>query len=86
MFTEGRNIGDEQVLMDIAQSVGFDANEDFNSDELVSETHRMFDATRAMGVHGVPVIIFEDKNSIAGVQTTEAILRVMDNTDPAEEV
>ena len=80
-FVEGRNIGDLQVLVDIARESGMDA-------EIVSGLLES-DADRAliegedrlpheMGISGVPTFIFEDRFMLSGAREPEVLVRVID--------
>ena len=79
-FLEGRNIGDHDVLVEIAEGTGLDA--DIVRDllqrgadrDLVS---REIELARAMGVDGVPCFILANAYAIAGAQDPETLARVI---------
>lgn len=75
-FEEGRNVGDHDVLLDIAQKGGLDraviaallaseADKDAVSEEI--------DMARGMGVTGVPCFIIDSKYAVMGAQSVEVL-------------
>jgi predicted DsbA family dithiol-disulfide isomerase len=79
-FTQGRDIGDPEVLADIADSIGMDAAlvlrllaTDADADEI-----RARDAhSREMGVNSVPTFIVAGKHAVPGAQPPELWARVI---------
>lgn len=76
-FEEGRNVGDPQVLLDIAETSGLerpviaallagDADKDLVRGEI--------DAARQMGVNGVPFFIVDQQYAVSGAQPTEVLV------------
>ena len=70
-FEEGRNVGDRQVLIEIATAAGLDAqliarllDSDADKDHVISE----IDAARQMGVNGVPFFILDQQYAVSGAQ------------------
>ena len=70
-FTEGRLVGDREVLLDIVASAGGDAADarawldaDGGQDELREWARR----SRAFGINGVPFFIFNQKIAVSGAQ------------------
>lgn len=80
-FIEGRDVGNPEVLAEIAVEAGMDADLvrellDTGADEkLVREEDAM---ARQMGVTGVPCFIIDQKYSVMGAQDPEAFLQVFD--------
>lgn len=80
-FIEGRDIGDLDVLADVADMSGLDAavvrrllNGDSDLQEVVDR-----DATaRAMGLTSVPTFIVGGQHAVPGAQPTELWLKVID--------
>ncbi|TNF65107.1 MAG: DsbA family oxidoreductase [Rhodobacteraceae bacterium] len=79
-FTEGRDIGDAEVLADIADGVGMDASvvlkllaSDADRD-LIAERDRH---SRAMGVNSVPTFIVAGQHAVPGAQPPELWRRVI---------
>ncbi|WP_322865878.1 DsbA family oxidoreductase [Aquicoccus sp. G2-2] len=86
-FQDGRNIGDVEVLADIADSVGMDAavvlkllaSDADRADILARESH-----SREMGVNSVPTFVVGGQHAVPGAQPAELWLKVIDEiTDPA---
>ena len=80
-FTDGLNIGDYDVLADLAADVGLDrasalaalASGEF-SDEVASDIA----LSRELGISGVPFFVFNGKFAVSGAQPVEAFLQVLD--------
>ncbi|SIQ03865.1 Predicted dithiol-disulfide isomerase, DsbA family [Rhizobium sp. RU20A] len=75
-FEEGRDVGDEETLLAIAESAGMeravvarllesDADRDTVSGEI--------DAARQMGVSGVPCFVLQGKYAVMGAQSVETL-------------
>jgi len=79
-WQEGRNIEDRDVLRDIAQSVGLDA-EKFSAalDEPMYEDAVVFDIEQAQefGLSGVPALIFANKYLVSGAQPYDALVNIV---------
>ena len=80
-FQEGRDIGDRDVLADIADSAGLDAavirkllDSPADSDDILARDA----AAREMGVSAVPTFIVAGKHAVPGAQPVEVWLRVID--------
>lgn len=80
-FVEGRDIGDIDVLVDIATSAGLDAGEVrayLESDEDIERMRAEDRKAREMGVQGVPCFIVNQKYAISGAQEPAAFLQVFE--------
>lgn len=81
-FQEGRDIGNADVLADIADGVGIDASvvlRLFDSDadrDTLTDRETQF---RKMGVTSVPTFIVASQHAVPGAQPTELWLQVMDD-------
>lgn len=80
-FQEGRDIGDKEVLADIADSAGMDAavvrkllESDVDS-EAIHKKDRQF---REMGISGVPTFIIAGQHAVPGCQPPELWIKVID--------
>ncbi|MBU2962176.1 DsbA family oxidoreductase [Citreicella sp. C3M06] len=79
-FTEGRDIGDREVLGDIADACGLDASvvmRLLNSDADKREIFEMDAAARGMGVTSVPTFVVAGKHAVPGAQPTELWMKVL---------
>ncbi|MEW2916411.1 DsbA family oxidoreductase [Ruegeria sp. ANG10] len=73
-FVQGRDIGDHEVLADIADSIGMDAavvskllKSDADREDIrTRDTH-----SRQMGVNSVPTFIVANQHAVPGAQPTE---------------
>lgn len=80
-FREGRDIGDQDVLADIADGVGIDAAliHRLMEGEADLDEIRKRDATaREMGLTGVPTFIVAGEHAVPGAQPTELWAKVID--------
>jgi predicted DsbA family dithiol-disulfide isomerase len=62
LWADGRDIGDEAVLADIAEEVGLDpevVHEALDDEALRAELREQFDAAREQGVSGVPTFTYD---------------------------
>ena len=79
-FEDGRDIGDVDVLVDIAQACGLDGaaiREALAGDEGAAEVLTDVAFARQAGISGVPFFIFNDKYAFSGAQPPEMIGRVL---------
>lgn len=80
-FQEGRDIGDRDVLADIADEAGLDAaviRKLLDTDADLDEIRARDAAAREMGVSAVPTFIVAGKHAVPGAQPTEVWLKVID--------
>ncbi len=80
-FVEGRDIGDHEVLCDIADSIGLDASVIHRllaSDADVEDIKKRDEAVRAMGVSSVPTFVVAGQHAVPGAQQPELWLKVIE--------
>ena len=80
-FVRGDNIGDADVLGDVAQSIGLDGalvRELLASDADVATIKQYHEAAHRMGVSGVPVAIFQRKTMAMGAESPERYGKAID--------
>lgn len=80
-FTEGADIGDQDVLIKAAEDVGMNValvKELMASDADRDLVEKDIEQARSMGVSGVPCFIFENKYVISGAQETEVLISAFD--------
>ena len=80
-FAMGRDIGDTEVLIDVARACGMDGalvgqllDDDRDRDRVVEE----IDIARRMGVTGVPFFVFDGKYALSGAQDPAVLLQVIE--------
>ena len=89
-FQDGRDIGDTEVLADIADSAGLDAGVILRllaTDEDRAGLLEKEKGFREMGIRSVPTFIVGGQHAVPGAQPTELWLRVIDEiaaSDAAE--
>ena len=90
-FVEGRDIGDHEVLADIADTAEMDAamvTKLLGSDSDVADIRARDKHSREMGVNSVPTFIVANQHAVPGAQPPETwvqvIKDVMEQIDAAE--
>ncbi len=80
-FEQGLDIGDLDILLDLAEELGFEYNDarehladDTDLNAVYTENARM----HRLGITGVPCYIFNDSRAIAGAQEPEILTRMLD--------
>lgn len=77
-FMEGRDIGDADVLADVASAHGFERAEAIRIARDEDKLAKARDDAREMaeeGIRGVPFFVFDDRVAISGAQPLEAFER-----------
>jgi predicted DsbA family dithiol-disulfide isomerase len=86
-WQEARNIEDRAVLLEIAQSVGLDADK-FSAalDEPMYEDAVLFDIEQAQnfGLSGVPALIFASKYLVSGAQPYDSLVNIVQQVQARE--
>jgi len=80
-FTDGKDIGDIDVLADCAESAGInraEAHTFLNSDELVDEVRSEIAEAAEYGVTAVPTFIINGQWSVPGAQDVEMFERIIE--------
>lgn len=80
-FEQGQDVGDPQVLLDAAESVGMDrqATADYlASDQGIDAVRREIERASVIGVTGVPCFIFAGAYALPGAQEPEVIAQVIE--------
>lgn len=75
-FEQGQDIGDHEVLVDAAASVGMDAAvvaRLLESDADKATIREEIDTANRIGVRGVPCFIIDQKYAVMGAQTADAL-------------
>jgi len=79
-FNEGKDIGDVELLSDLAAKVGFMTKEEavtfLKSQELQEEVNAIIANAKANGIAGSPVVIVDGKFKLDGVQPKDTYLQV----------
>ncbi len=81
-FTEGRHLGDAEILADIAEEAGLDRDDVLRALAEGDYTDG-FEEDKALaaayGISGVPFFVFEDRYALSGAQPPEAFRQVLDH-------
>ncbi|PHP29071.1 DsbA family oxidoreductase [Limimaricola cinnabarinus] len=81
-FTDGRDIGDHDVLADIADGIEMDAavvRRLLEGDADLEDIRARDAHSREMGVTGVPTFIVAQRHAVPGAQTKETWMQVIDD-------
>lgn len=84
-FTDGRAVGQLDVVRDIAAAIGLDAEEidrALASEEIAARITQDFRRARQLGVRGVPFFVFENQVAVSGAQPDEAFVQAMERVAP----
>jgi predicted DsbA family dithiol-disulfide isomerase len=76
-FAEGRPISDRESLIELAASVGLDADETramLESDRFLDEVREDEQTAAAFGINGVPFFVFDRRLGVSGAQPPEVLL------------
>jgi len=77
---EGKDVGDINVLSDVAAEVGImtkaEAIAFLQSNELEDEVNQMCDEARAKGITGVPLVVIDGKWAVSGGQSSDVFVQI----------
>ncbi|EHQ43352.1 DsbA family oxidoreductase [Myroides odoratus] len=92
-FTAGKNVGDLEVLTDLATSIGLNKEEVvalLQSDEQTQEVKNDIEEAQALGISGVPFFVVDRKYGISGAQPidtfAEALTQAYEESQPKFEM
>jgi predicted DsbA family dithiol-disulfide isomerase len=79
-FRDGKDIGDNKVLAEVAAGAGMDKGkvEKFlNSDQGTEEVRELEEKSYNLGISGVPFFVFDDKSALSGAHPVEAFISIL---------
>ena len=82
-FLDGKNIDDEETLIQLAKSIGITEDEAKNalqSDELGYLVKQDMQLAAQLGINAVPFFVINDKYGISGAQQPELFLEALEKT------
>jgi predicted DsbA family dithiol-disulfide isomerase len=82
-FTEGKNIADYGVLLDLAKDIGLNESafeEVLKSDKFADKVNEDIQEAAGIGVTGVPFFVFNRKYAVSGAQEADIFLDVLTKT------
>ena len=80
-FTNGLNVGDHDVLADLAAEIGLDraaTREALDRGAFDADFEADVRQTRQLGITGVPFFVFDGQYAVSGAQPVEAFLQALD--------
>ncbi len=87
-FTGGKNVGDPELLVSLATSVGMNADRVrryLQSDEGLAETRTEIEHARALGINAVPTFVFDEQYVVEGGQPSAVFADVLREVAKLEE-
>ncbi|KAB1232456.1 DsbA family oxidoreductase [Chryseobacterium viscerum] len=82
-FIDGKNVGDMEVLVSLAEGLGIDtkeAREAVTTDQLDYEVNQDIQEARNNGVSGVPFFVLNGKYALSGAQPVEVFENALQQT------
>lgn len=82
-FVEGKNIDDQEVLVEIGKRLsrsGDEVTAMLSSESFAAEVQKDEALARSIGIRGVPFFIMIDKYAISGAQAPETFLQALNKT------
>lgn len=79
-FAEGRHIGRDTELAELASEVGLDGAHllaDLSAERYAADVQRDLNHAQQMGVRGVPFFVFEGQYGVSGAQSAETFTEVL---------
>jgi len=79
-FIHGKNIDDNDVLLELGLSLGIDLDsilDMLSSDAFASDVESDIYQAQQIGVQGVPFFVFDNKYAISGAQLSETFLAAL---------
>jgi len=79
-FSEGRHVGRDADLADLAEEVGLDRDQllaDLTADRYAADVQRDINHAQQMGVRGVPFFVFESQYGVSGAQSADTFSDVL---------
>lgn len=83
-FSEGRNVSQQDVLVECAVDVGLDADEArslLQGDEYAQAVRDSQRQAQRRGVTGVPCYVFDDRHAVTGAQPVEVFSEALDTLE-----
>jgi predicted DsbA family dithiol-disulfide isomerase len=77
-FTEGRDVGDRKVLVDVAKGAGLDAAAFLDSDQGAKEVRAEEAEARQIGVEAVPFFMIGGRFAVAGAHEPDTFLEAFE--------
>ncbi|WP_431609661.1 DsbA family oxidoreductase [Chryseobacterium sp. 'Rf worker isolate 10'] len=82
-FIDGKNVGDIEVLVDLAESLDIDkeeARQAVKTDQLDDEVNQDIQEARNNGISGVPFFVLNGKYAVSGAQPAEIFENALQQT------
>jgi predicted DsbA family dithiol-disulfide isomerase len=79
-FTDGKNIDDEQFLVEAGMKAGLneeDVHQALESNAIEQEIRKDIESARQLGIQGVPFFVLNQKYAISGAQPTEVFVEAL---------
>ena len=73
-WRDGRDIGNTETLIEIANAHGLDLTNDFNSERDQKEVLHEIAEAQSMGITGVPTFVINRRHGLSGAQPAEVLI------------
>ncbi|MEI7028065.1 DsbA family oxidoreductase [Paenibacillus sp. y28] len=86
-FEEGRDIGDVEILLDIAEEAGLDreaVRKTLSDTALNARIDADLSTARQLGIRGVPFFVMDGRYALSGAQPAEAFLQALEQAAQKE--
>jgi predicted DsbA family dithiol-disulfide isomerase len=86
-FTQGKNIDNEDTLMELGISIGLDADEIkqlLSTDTYADAVKHDIEEARQLGITGVPFFVLNEKYAVSGAQAVEVFLGALQKAQADE--
>lgn len=80
-FVDGLDIGDDSVLLALAEQCGVDRETGaaiLDNGALLNQVRQLDQEARQLGISGVPTFIFDRQSALVGAQPTSELLKAID--------
>lgn len=82
-FTEGKNFGDIQTLIELGKEIGLsetEVNKALHNDEYAYRVKQDIQEAQEIGVRGVPFFVFNRRYAVSGAQPADAFLETLNKS------
>lgn len=82
-FTDGKNIADEETLVELGKEVGLNETEirkSLSDEKYAQLVSKDIQEARALGLSGVPFFVFDRKYAVSGAQPPQAFMQTLEKS------
>ena len=82
-FTEGKNFGKHQTLIELGKEIGLQENDikqALNSDDFARRVNEDIQEAAQLGIRGVPFFVFNRKYGVSGAQPVDVFVKTLEQS------